>query len=270
MLLTAVRTALFVPGSKPRALAKAAGLGAGMVIVDLEDAVPDAAKADAREAAVAALAAGFGDAVRALRLNGAGTRWHADDLAAARDSAAEMLVLPKVESPGALTTVADVCGKPVLAMVETPAAIFDARAIAGAAAGLIAGTNDLAAALGLPRGAGRGPLALSLQTIVLAARERGIAAFDGVSNALDDPQAVAREAAEARALGFTGKTLIHPSQIGPTRAAFAPTAEELGEARRLVAAATGGAERFEGRQIEAMHVAYARALLAEAGAMPTA
>ncbi len=235
-----------------------------MVIVDLEDAVPDGDKDRARDAAGHALAAGFGDAVRALRINAAGTPAHGADLIFARDSAADVVVLPKAEDARRFQDLRMLVVKPMLAMVETPAGVLDARAIAAGAAGLIAGTNDLAAALGLPPGAGRDGLRTALQLVVLAARERGMAALDGVSNALDDPAAVGREAAEARGWGFTGKTLIHPSQLAPVRAAFAPTAAEAAEARRLIAAHVGGAQRFEGQQIEAMHVAQARALLAEA------
>ena len=114
----------------------------------------------------------------------------------------------------------------------------------------------------LPPGAGRAPLQMALQSIVLAARAEGIAVFDGVYNRLDDAEGFAAEAAESRALGFDGKSLIHPDQIAPCHAAFAPSAEEIARAERLVAAATGGAERFEGAMIEAMHVEAARRLLA--------
>ena len=134
-----------------------------------------------------------------------------------------------------------------------------AHTIAHEAAALIAGTNDLAADLRLPRGAGRAPLQMALQSIVLAARAEGIAVFDGCYNRLDDLDGFAAEAAEGRMLGFDGKSLIHPSQIAPCHAAFAPTEEEIARAERLVAAATGGAERFEGEMIERMHVEAARA-----------
>jgi citrate lyase subunit beta/citryl-CoA lyase len=102
---------------------------------------------------------------------------------------------------------------------------------------------------------------MALQTIVLAARAAGIAVYDGVFNGLDDEIGFASEAAEGRSLGFDGKSLIHPKQIGPCHRAFAPTAEEISRAERLVAAATGGAERFEGQMIERMHVESAQRLL---------
>jgi citrate lyase subunit beta/citryl-CoA lyase len=105
---------------------------------------------------------------------------------------------------------------------------------------------------------------MALQSIVLTARAAGIAAFDGVFNRLDDEQGFAAEAAEGRRLGFDGKSLIHPAQIALCHAAFAPTDEEIERAERLVSAATGGAERFEGEMVEAMHVEAARRLLARA------
>ncbi len=105
----------------------------------------------------------------------------------------------------------------------------------------------------------------AIQAIVLAARAGGVWAFDGVYNAIDDAAGFAAEAAEGRRLGFDGKTLIHPSQVDPCNAAFAPSPHEIAEAEALVAAATGGAQRHDGRMIEDMHVAAARALLERAG-----
>ena len=262
--LVRVRTALFVPADNARALAKAATLGADLVIVDLEDAVVDERKEAARAAADRALRAGFGGALRAVRINAAGTAAHGADLVFARDSAAEIVVMPKVEDARRFHDLQLFMIKPMLAMIETPTGVLDVRGIAANAAGLIAGTNDLATTLGLPPSAARDGLRTALQLIVLAARERRIAALDGVCNDLDNVDAVAREAQEARSWGFTGKTLIHPSQLAPTRAAFAPSAAEVDEARRLLATTRGGAQRFEGRQIEDMHVVQARALLAEA------
>jgi citrate lyase subunit beta/citryl-CoA lyase len=122
----------------------------------------------------------------------------------------------------------------------------------------------LSADLRLPPDAGRAPLQTALQSILLAARAAGVAAFDGVHNRLDDPDGLAAECAETRRLGFDGKSLIHPDQIAPCHAAFAPSPDDVEQARRLVEAATGGAERFDGRMIERMHVETARRLLARA------
>lgn len=263
-----IRSALYLPASNPRAIEKARGLPCDMVILDLEDAVKPDDKHAARDAAVAAVgvtgAGGFGERIVAIRLNGPGTVWHDDDVAAVRASHAAAVVLPKVEGAAEAMRVADAVGKPLFAMIETPAGVLAAVAIAAAprVAGLIAGSNDLAATLRLPPDAGRAPLALSLQTIVLAARAAGIVALDGVWNRLADLDGLAGDARAGRATGFDGKTLIHPSHIAPANAAFGPTPEELEDARALVAAATGGAERFRDRMIETMHVDAAKRLIA--------
>jgi (3S)-malyl-CoA thioesterase len=116
----------------------------------------------------------------------------------------------------------------------------------------------------LPSGSGRAPLQMALQSIVLAARAEGIAVFDGVYNQLEDAKGLAAECAESRSLGFDGKSLIHPDQIAPCHAAFAPSPAEIARAERLIAAAPGGAERFEGAMVESMHVEAARRLLGRA------
>jgi (3S)-malyl-CoA thioesterase len=263
--LPRIRSALYLPASNPRAIAKARTLAADMLILDLEDAVKPEDKVSAREAAMAAVTEGFGDKPVAIRVNGLGSLWHEGDVALIRHSSAALVVLPKAESGNVIAEFAARIGKPILAMVETPKGILAAAAIAQAdgVVGLIAGTNDIAAELRLPADAGRDSLMLALQTIVLAARAGGGIALDGVYNRLDDVDGLRAEARSGRALGFDGKTLIHPAQIEPTNRAFAPDAAEIADARALVEAATGGAERFRGRMIESMHVAAARRLLAE-------
>ncbi|HET8612839.1 MAG TPA: CoA ester lyase [Sphingomonas sp.] len=267
--MIAPRSALYLPASNPRAIAKARTLDADLVILDLEDAVAEADKQAARAAAVEAVNEGFGGPV-AIRVN-ADPRWHEADVAAVRGSTADIAVLPKVEDADAAARAARSLGKPLYAMIETPAGVLAAAAIARAegVAGLIAGTNDLAYELRLPASAGRGGLSLALQTVVLAARAAGIVALDGVWNRLDDPAGLEAECAEGRALGFDGKTLIHPNQIVVANAAFAPSEAEIEDARALVEAATAGAQRFRGRMVEDMHVAAARAILARAGGKPT-
>lgn len=262
---TAPRTALFLPASNARAIEKARGLNADMIILDLEDAVKPEDKARAREAAVAA-AGTMGARPVAIRVNGPESVHHADDLVAVRGSAASHVVLPKVESVQAVADVAHATGKPVLAMIETALGVLRAGEIAQGRgmAGLITGTNDLAVSLKLPPSAGRAQMAAALQMIVLAGRAHGLWVLDGVFNRLDDPEGLAAECADGRLLGFDGKTLIHPNQIDIARAAFDASPEELEDARALVAAAQGGAERFRDRMIEAMHVDVARALIARA------
>ncbi len=262
----APRTALFLPASNARAIEKARTLPADLIILDLEDAVRDADKGRARAAAVLAAAEGFGQRLVAIRANGVGSGEHDADVAAIAGSAADFAVLPKVESAEDAARVARALAKPVLAMIESPLGVLAAAGIAAVAGveGLIAGTNDLRAALGIPDSAGREGLALALQTIVLAGRAGGGWAIDGVYNRLDDAAGLAAECRHGRALGFDGKALIHPNQLAVAAAAFGPSEAELAEARELLAAFTGGAERFRDRMIEAMHVEQARTLVARA------
>jgi citrate lyase subunit beta/citryl-CoA lyase len=154
-------------------------------------------------------------------------------------------------------------GLPLLAMVETPTGVFAAQAIAAdpRVAGLIAGLNDLAHELHLPPGHDRAAMVMAIQTIVLAARAAGKLAFDGVWNAIDDVPGFEAEAADARRQGFDGKTLIHPAQVAPCNRIFGPSEADIAAARALVAAATGGAQRYDGAMVEDMHVAAARRLL---------
>ena len=258
--LSAVRSLLFLPASNPRAAAKARTLSADLVILDLEDAVKPEDKKLARDAAVAAAREPWPMPL-AIRVNGVGTEWHSPDLDAVAGSQADLFVVPRAGSAHLLRSDRETVRKPVLAMIETAAGVLSAPQIAHECAGLIAGTNDLSADLRLPLGAGRQPLQTALQTIVLAARAAGIVCFDGVFNALEDAEGLAAECQESRRLGFDGKSLIHPSQIDVCHEAFAPSPNEQERAERLVQAASGGAERFEGQMIERMHVAQAERLL---------
>jgi citrate lyase subunit beta/citryl-CoA lyase len=266
--LTAIRSALFLPASNARAIAKARTLAADMVILDLEDAVADEAKAEARNAALAAAEEGGFPGLLAVRINAVGTEWHQGDVTAiAGRGGFDLVVLPKAESANGIAALTARLERPVLAMIETPTGVLHAPAIAAAqgVAGLIAGSNDLAAGLRLPPEAPRGSMMLALQSIILAARAAGIVALDGVWNRLDDADGFAAECANGRLLGFDGKTLIHPSQIEPCNRLFSPDAAEVEDAEALIAAATGGAERFRGRMIETLHVEAAKRLLARAG-----
>lgn len=258
------RSVLFLPASNPRAIAKARQIAADMIILDLEDAVREDDKDMARIAAVEAIEEGFGDRPVAIRVNVVGNRHHGEDMIAVRRSRAQFVVLPKVENVRQLHDTHAISERPIIAMIETPGAVLDAAAIARNSAALIAGTNDLAAELHIPAGSGRGGLAHCLQQVVLAARAARIPAFDGVHNQLEESDALAEEARQGRAFGFDGKSVIHPNQIETVNRIFTPSDAELEAASALVAAATGGAERHEGRMIEAMHVAQARALIAKA------
>jgi len=274
MAIAHLHSLLYLPANRESAVAKARTLPADGVILDLEDAVQPAAKAEARAAAVAAArAGGWSPRQLFLRVNGIDTEWHRDDVRAAIGGAFAGLVVPKVDDAlGARAVVAEAVGLPVLAMIETPAGVINAAAIAAVpgVCGLIAGMADLAKALHCGADPERRPLLYSLSAIVLAARAAGIACFDGVYTAIQDEAGFRAEAAQGRLLGFDGKTLIHPSQVAPCNEVFAPTAAEIADARAIIAAyeaalAQGrGVATWAGQMVEVLHVEQARALLARA------
>lgn len=273
-----LRSALYVPGANARALEKARALAADAVLLDLEDAVAPAAKETARTQVVAALAAGGWRALRVVRVNGAGTPWHADDLSAVARSQADAVCLPKAEAPEAVRAAAEgleragaPSGQALWAMIETPRGVLAAREIAEATprlACLVAGTSDLVKELRARHTPGRAEVATSLSIMLLAARAAGLAALDGVFLDLADAPGFEASCRQGRDLGFDGKTLIHPSQVEPANRIFAPTGEELESARRVVTAhaeavAAGRAVTVvDGRLVEALHVAEAERILA--------
>ncbi len=269
MLLRHARSLLFLPASNPRAIGKARDLPCDMVILDLEDSVPDDRKEEARAAAIDAVAEGFGGRLTGVRINVEGTPWHGPEMVALKHSAADYVVLPKVETARQVKDVFSVSQKPVIAMIESPRGVLAAPAIAAGegTAALFMGNNDLRRDLAIPSAAGREGLSYAMQAVILAARAANIAVFDGVYNRLDDEAGLEAECAAGHALGFDGKTLIHPSQVPVANQVFGPDPQAVADARRLIEAATGGAERFEGRMIETMHVEQARALVARAEAV---
>lgn len=268
------RTLLYLPASNGRALEKARGLPADVLILDLEDAVAPDAKPEARAAAVAAVAAGFGPREVGIRVNGLGTPWCAADFAEVAQSAADFVVVPKISSAQEAAEAVSVAGgKPVLAMVETPRAVQRVDSIADVAglAGLVAGFADLQKDLRARAGPDRMALLYAASRIVTAARASGVLVFDGVFTAIGDAAGLELEAGQALALGFDGKTCIHPSQLDDVNRVFSPSAQEVAHASGLVAAhraamAEGKAvATFEGRMVELLHVAEAERTLRFAG-----
>ena len=262
--LRTCRSLLFLPASNARAIEKARELPADLIILDLEDSVREEDKAEGRRLAAEVSKESFGGRPLAIRVNPTGSRHYGEDVTTVRHAQADYIVLAKAETAKDVHDAGWLMTRPVLAMIETPRAVIGAAAIAPSAAGLIAGTNDLAAALGLPEQREREGLIFALQRIVLAARASGIPVFDGVYNRLEADAGLEAECRQGRAWGFDGKSVIHPSQIETANRLFGPTDEELAEARRLVAAATSGAERHEGKMVEAMHVEMAHRLIAKA------
>ena len=282
------RSVLYMPGSNARALEKAKTLPADGVILDLEDAVAPDAKATARDQVVAAVrAGGFGAREVFIRTNGFDTPWFADDLTAAAAAAPDAILIPKISTSEQLQLIAQRLLSMhtdhkvrIWAMIETPTAIFNVRQIAAAATdaetrltGFVLGTNDLAKETRARILPGRAPMLPWLATCLLAAREYGIDVLDGVFNDIADMQGFEEECAQARDMGFDGKTLIHPSQIESCNAAFSPTADETAAARKMIAAfdlpenKTKGVVQFDGRMVERMHAEMARRTVAIAEAI---
>lgn len=274
------RSVLYLPASNGRTIEKARTLACDVVVLDLEDAVAPDAKVAAREAAVAAVAAG-GFAARevVVRVNALSTEWGEHDLRALARVTPAAVLLPKVDQPADVARAQNALGggTPVWAMIETARSVLRLEAIAASTGlgGLVVGTNDLARELGarlVPDRAGFMPF---LSMTVAAARAYGLAVLDGVYNALDDEEGLARQCRQAADLGFDGKTLIHPKQIGPCNVAFTPTADEVAWAQAVVQAfdlpenSAKGVIGLNGRMVERLHLEPARKALAMAEAADT-
>jgi len=265
------RSALYIPGSKDRALEKARGLPVDVILFDLEDAVSPDAKVAARDTLYAALADdGYGARLKIVRINALDTEWGAADAVAVAAMNCDAILLPKVNGPDDVDALAAlVPDLPIWAMMETPQGILNAAAIAAhpRIAGFVLGTNDLAKDLNSRT---RAALMTSLQMCLLAAKAAGIVVLDGVYNAFKDEDGLRAECTEGRDMGFDGKTLIHPAQVAIANAAFGPTDDEIDLARRQIAAfdaaeAEGqGVAVVDGRIVENLHIVTARATLAKA------
>lgn len=288
MIVRPRRSVLYMPGSNARAIEKARALPADAVILDLEDSVAPEAKAAARQQVMDAVAAGsFGTREVIVRINGLDTQWWLDDLNAAAKAKPDAVLVPKVSSPGNLEDIAerlvDISADQkirVWAMMETPLAMLNARDIAAAArdvetrlTAFVMGTNDLAKETRAKITPGRAAMLPWLMTCVAAARAFALDIIDGVYNDLADAEGFARECSEARDMGFDGKTLIHPNQIGPCNAAFSPSAEEVAQAKKIIAAfelpenRDKGVVQLEGRMVERLHADMARRTVAIAQAI---
>ena len=284
------RSVLYMPGSNARAIEKARTLAVDGVILDLEDAVAPDAKMQARKQVVEAVrAGGFGAREVFIRVNGIDTPWHAEDMDAATHAAPDAILVPKIGSVEQLERV----GQRLLdmkidlkvriwAMIETPEAIFNINALAAEAhdsesrlAGFVIGTNDLAKETRARIVPGRAPMLPWLAQCILAAHAHRIEILDGVYNDIGDAEGFAQECAQGRDMGFDGKTIIHPSQIEACNAAFSPSADEVAEARKTIAAfdrpenKDKGVVQIDRRMVERMHADMARRTVAIAEAIAT-
>lgn len=268
------RSALYLPASNDKAIAKSRTLAADVLILDLEDAVAPDAKAHARNAAVAAVQQGSPSHEILIRCNGLDTAWGEADVIAIATSGAQGMVAPKVSSAADVDLYdARLAHAPddfaLWVMIETCRAVFALEQIAARSnstrlAGFIIGTNDLAREMRAEVSGDRTSVLSVLTHSVIAARAHGLAVLDGVCNEFNDMAAFEAECRQGVILGFDGKTLIHPRQIEPCNVVFSPTDSKIEWARSLIAAfeapdnAGKGAISLNGRMVERLHLEEAR------------
>lgn len=275
------RSVLYVPASNAKAIAKLPGLACDAVILDLEDSVAPAEKDAAREA----LRNYFANAPqqrqeRIIRINALSSEWGTEDLLAACACRPDAILISKVNVARDIQDVDDALDDAdadirIWAMIETPKAILNlghlaefGRDRAARVTGFVAGTNDLAKEIGVLATPDRRYLAPYLAQIVVAGRAGGLDIIDGPCNDFRDLDAFSRECIESAAMGFDGKTLIHPAQIDAANTAFSPSADAVADAHKIQAAfalpenAGKGVISIDGRMVERLHLAQAERLLA--------
>jgi len=272
-----LRSVLYIPASKERALEKARGLACDAIIFDLEDAVAVGEKANARSLLGETLkSGGYGSRMKIVRINGFDSAWGEDDARAVALMDADAVLLPKVETVAQLDALAAITGElPIWAMMETPRGMLNAAAIAAhpKMQGFVMGTNDLAKELNTRFRADRLPMMAGLGLCLLAARAEGIAAIDGVYNAFKDDEGLRTECEQGRDMGFDGKTLIHPAQLAIANECFAPSVVEIDLARRQIEAfeaaeaAGEGVAVVDGKIVENLHIVTANRILAQVSAI---
>ena len=269
-----VRSVLYIPASKERALEKAKGLACDAIIFDLEDAVAIDEKVPARTLLAETLpTADYGARLRIVRVNGLDTTWGREDVLSVVN--ADAVLLPKVNSAADVDAIAALTSLPIWAMMETPLGILNAAEIAAhpRLEGMVMGTNDLAKDLNTRHRPDREPLLTSLQMCLLAARAHGVTIVDGVYNAFKDDAGLKIECDQGRDMGFEGKTLIHPAQLEVANAAFAPSEAEIDLSKRQIEAFEQagrdgqGVAVVDGKIVENLHIVTARATLAKAHAI---
>jgi citrate lyase subunit beta / citryl-CoA lyase len=280
------RSLLFMPGSNARALEKARNLPADGIILDLEDSVAPDAKAMARDQIAQAIAAkGFGKREVMIRINSLETPWWIDDIAMAGKARPDGIVVPKVSSVEDLKAIADrLSGADasiqVWAMIETARAVLHAEELAAASrdpkmrlAGFMFGPNDISRETRIRMQPGRALMLPMISHCILATRAHGLEILDGPYSDFSNVDGFGQECTQGRDLGFDGKTLIHPGQIEACNAIFTPPAEEVAQARKIIAAferpenASRGAIQLDGRMVERLHADMARRTIAIADAI---
>lgn len=282
------RSVLYMPGSNTRALEKAREIPADTLILDLEDAVAPDAKAEARaQVCAAVMAGGYGRREIIIRANGLDTPWGLDDITAAVAAGPDGILVPKINSPedvmraqSAMDKAGAAPGMALWCMIETPLALLNIQSIAAQAHGAgarmtvwVMGTNDIAKELRCAHTSDRMPMMTSLGLALLAARAYGLTILDGVYNDIKDEAGFLAMCEQGRDLGFDGKTLIHPSQVGPCNSVFSPDAETVAFARKTIEAFElpenkgKGVLKVDGRMVEILHADIARRTVAIADAI---
>ena len=269
------RTALYLPADNARAIEKARTADCDVVILDLEDMVAPDAKPQARTAAAEAVRiGGFGERELVIRANGLDTPWGTEDIALAASLETCTVLLPKISSAGELEQARTIAGNTsrLWTMIETCRAIMRLDQIGEASREMgvdawVIGSSDLAKDMHCANDAERSGLIAALSMSIIGARAHGLAILDGVFTDLTDAAGLARQCAQAAALGFDGKTVVHPNQLAPANAAFTPDEASVTWAYAVVAAFNAESNRgqavvkVEGRLVERPHLEYAMHLV---------
>lgn len=272
------RSVLYMPGSNERALEKAKTISADSLILDLEDAVAPDAKKSAREKVCAAVkAGGYGKREIIIRVNALETPWGADDLVAACAARPDAILVPKVARPGDIISAAKMLKAQnapdrvkLWAMMETPMSIINVHEIAAVGtepehrlACLVMGTNDLAKESRARILYNRFAVVPWLAMTIAAARAYNLEVIDGVYNDFKDETGFREECEQGKTLGMDGKTLIHPSQVGPCNDIFSPSEDEVSWSRRIIDAfelpenVKKGVITVDGKMVERLHLVMA-------------
>jgi len=280
------RSVLYMPGSNARALEKARSIPADALILDLEDAVAPDAKAEARtQVADAVRQGGYGKREIIIRVNGLATEWGEADIEAAVAAGPDGILVPKISSAedvDAASSLLDKAGAgatlQLWAMMETPIAMLQAQSIAAKALDTrmttwVMGTNDIAKELRCAHTPDRQPMMTSLGLCMLAARAYGLTILDGVYNDIKNESGFAAICEQGRDLGLDGKTLIHPSQVGPCNTTFSPDEAEVAFSRQVIDAfkqpenSGKGVIKVDGKMVELLHAEIAERVVSIADAI---